>query len=118
VAASVDTSLSPTGTSRSLIASVRSQTVAGIALDITGWWVVLLFHHIKFGGFLYLPLECRESDTSHTPITPRASPATTGNQKEQQIQDSSWSRVQKKDSYWSERQEYKLEIGQRQLKNC
>ncbi len=33
------------------IASVSSPTVAGVALDVIGWKVVLLFHHTKYGDF-------------------------------------------------------------------
>jgi hypothetical protein len=40
--------------------------LAGIALDVTGWPVVQIFHHIKFAGFLLLLLEIGQSDTSHT----------------------------------------------------
>jgi hypothetical protein len=79
VAASADTSCSPIDTSRSLIASVRSPTLAGVALDVIGWRVVQIFHHIKFEGFIRLLLESGESNTSRTPITPRATPTDAGN---------------------------------------
>jgi hypothetical protein len=106
VAASADTSRSPIDTSRSLIASVRSPSLAGVALDVIGWRVVQIFHHIKFEGFLHLLLDCGESNTSRTPITPRATPTDVGNQIEQQIQDSGWRRAPNTDSHWSESQEY------------
>jgi hypothetical protein len=100
VAASADTS-------RSLIAFVRTPTLAGVALGVIGWRVVQIFHHIKFTGFLLLLLETGQSDTSHTPISPRATPSASGNSVEQQIQDSGWSRVHKTDSHGSGSQEYK-----------
>jgi hypothetical protein len=78
---------------------------------------VQLFHQVKVSGFLHLPLECRKIDTSRTSITPRATPATSGNWIEQQIQNSGWSRVQTTDCHWSESQEYKVEIGERQLES-
>jgi hypothetical protein len=99
VAASADTSCS-------LIAIVCSPTPAGVAPDVIGWRVVQIFHHVKFEGFLSLLLECGESNTRHTPITPRATPTYAGSRIEQQIQDSGWPRVQNTDSHWSESQEY------------
>ncbi len=89
------TSFSPASTSCSLIAYVHPPTVAGVALDVTGCWLMQLFHHVKFGGFLHLPQEHGEGDTSKTPITPRAPFATTtcSDRMGQKIQDSGWSRV-------------------------
>jgi hypothetical protein len=98
VAASADTS-------RSLIAIVCSPTPAGVAPDVIGWRVVQIFQ-IKFEGFLCFLLECGESNTRRTPITPRASPTDAGNRIEQQVQDSCWPRVQNTDSHWPESQEY------------
>jgi hypothetical protein len=60
-----------------------SPTGAGVALDVTGRWFVQLF--IKnTGGLLLWTLESGKCDTSHVPIISRASPATTGNQEQQQ----------------------------------
>ncbi len=39
--------------------------------------VVHLFHHTNSGGFIYLPLQSGECNTSHTPITLKATPAAT-----------------------------------------
>ncbi len=49
--------------------------------------------------------------TRRTPITPRATPAATGNRIEQQIQPIRNQERGKIDSYWSESEEYKLKIG-------
>jgi hypothetical protein len=38
--------------------------------SVIGW----RFYHVKIGVFLYVPLECDKCDTSHHPITPRATP--------------------------------------------
>ncbi len=73
--------------------------------------------HIKFAGFLLLLVESGQSDTSRTPITLTANPSAIGNRKEQQIQDSVWSRVHNTDSHWSESQEYNIDIRQRQLES-
>ncbi len=77
-AASVDIGLSQVDTSRSLIVSLLAPTVSGVALDVIGWRIVQLFHHVKFGGFLHIPLKCRERDTSRITLT--VCPAITGNQ--------------------------------------
>jgi hypothetical protein len=58
----------------------------GIALDVMEEQRVQLFHHAHKGGFHLLALECRKCNTSHIPITPRASPAANGYRKEQHIQ--------------------------------
>jgi hypothetical protein len=58
-----------TDTSHSLITAVYSSTVTGFALDEIGHWVMQLFYHVKFGGFLLLQMECGESDTRRTPVT-------------------------------------------------
>jgi hypothetical protein len=105
VVACADISHSPIDTSRSLIASVCPPTLAGVALDVIGWLVVQIFHHIKFEGFLRLLLECGESNTSRTPKTPGATPTNAGKWIEQQIQDSGWPRAPNTDSHWSESQE-------------
>jgi hypothetical protein len=42
-----------------------------------------LFHHVRVGGFLLLALGCGTCNTGYPLITPRASPATTGEQAEQ-----------------------------------
>ncbi len=76
-----------------------------------------IFHHIKFAGFLLSLLECGQSDSCRTPITPRATPSDTGNRIEQQIRDSGWLRVQNRDSHWLEDQELKLDFEQWQLES-
>jgi hypothetical protein len=86
VAATVETSHTPIDTIRTPIASVRTPIVMGVALYRKGWLVVQLFYYVKFGGFLLLPLGWGKFNTSHTPITPRATPSATGNQIELQIQ--------------------------------
>ncbi len=68
----------------------RSPLLAEVALDGTVWQVVQLFHHVHTGRCLY----CRQCSASHTPITPRATPATTGNilvDQECHHTDSQWS---------------------------
>jgi hypothetical protein len=49
--------------------------------------------HVNTGKFLQLPLEWKKCDTSHIRSTPRDTPATTGNETEQDIQYSGWSTV-------------------------
>jgi hypothetical protein len=102
-----------TDTSHSLITAVYSPTVTGFALDVIGHWVMQLFHHVKFGGFLLLQMECGENDTRSTPVT--LNPI---QRIEQQIQDSGWPRTQNKDLISLKSYEYKLEIRQRQLESC
>ncbi len=65
----------------------------GVALDGIGRRVVQLFHHVITSRFFLSPLERRVGDTSYIPITPRATPAKTVNQTEQQIDCSGWQRV-------------------------
>ncbi len=69
----------------------------------------------RFGSISIFPLESEESCTSRTPIAPRTFLTTTANWTEQQIQDSGWLRVKNTESHWSENEEYKLDIGLRQL---
>jgi hypothetical protein len=44
----------------------------GVSLDAIGWKVVQLFKNVNTSGFLLLPLEWDMCDTSHNPMTPRA----------------------------------------------
>jgi hypothetical protein len=64
---------------------LQSPAVAGVALDVQGRWLLELFHHTNIGRFLLRPLDRGQRDTSRLPITPGASPAPTGNQREQHI---------------------------------
>jgi hypothetical protein len=120
VAASVDTSCSPIGTSLSPVDIHWSPIVSGVALDVEGWWILQLFSHTDIGGFLHSPLEARKCSTSRTPITPRATPAdTAGDQKEQYLQRIGTKKYKqgecKTDSDWPESEEDKLECRQRAL---
>jgi hypothetical protein len=70
--------------------------------------VVKLLGNVNTGKFLLLPLESGECEISRTLISRRAISATTGNilvGEEPNVTD----------SHWSERERYKLEIGQRKL---
>jgi hypothetical protein len=58
----------------------------GVAPDAIGWWVVQIFYHVNFNKFIQLLLEWGKCNYCHTPNTLRATPATTGDQREQHNQ--------------------------------
>jgi hypothetical protein len=49
----------------SVAASFLPPVVAGVAIDVIGWWFVQLVTHVNVGGFLLLPLECEKCDVDH-----------------------------------------------------
>ncbi len=61
-------------TRRLIISTCQSATVTGVALDVTGRWLLQLFYHVNMGGFLPAPLQCGQCDISYYPITPRITP--------------------------------------------
>jgi hypothetical protein len=65
-------------TSYSLVDTDCSPIDVGVALNGAGWRVVQLFH--RYIHWQISPVATGGCDTtSHTPTTPRATPATTGN---------------------------------------
>jgi hypothetical protein len=61
--------------------------VAGVSLDLMGRWIVQLFHHNNIGGFS--PVVFRKWQVQHMSvyfISPRATPCTLENQRDQHIQ--------------------------------
>ncbi len=80
-------------TSPFTVSSERSPTVAGVALELIGWRVVWLYHHVNTGGSLIIFWEFRKWDFSHHPITPSTTPATARNRIGRKIHYSGWSRL-------------------------
>ncbi len=72
-----------------------------------------LIHYTSIGGVLYLPLESGECSISRTPLSPRATPATTGDWIEQHIQSLGTKKCKQRegkiDYDWPESEEDKLE---------
>jgi hypothetical protein len=93
-------------------ASFCPPTVAGVALDGKGWRKVQLSCHVKTGRFLPL---CDKCNISYSPIIPRANPATTGDQTEQNVQPKESKKCKlgkcKTGSDWPESEEDTLESG-------
>ncbi len=65
---------------------LQSPIATGVALGGIGKQILQLFHYANTGGFLQLPLESRECDSSCLSIMPRYSPATIETMEEQHIQ--------------------------------
>ncbi len=86
VTSSVDTSRSPTVTSNFPTDTSLFPIGAEVAQDRTRWWVVQLFQYINIGGFLHLPLESGECNTSRTEIIPGATHKATGDWTDHHIQ--------------------------------
>jgi hypothetical protein len=97
----------------------HAPTVVGVALGSIGWRLKQLFNHVNTRGFLLLPLKSGQCDTSRNVVTSRTIFAWTGNQTATYIPVFN---IPVGEhclfmSHWSESEEYKLDIDQRQLES-